>query len=140
MVCLKEANMKGSQYVYLRDLIKLDMQPGCTTPVSWPTSPTPLHIGNWEKFLSSHPDQEFASRIHAGLTYGFCIGCNRQDTKLVSASRNHPSASANLSVVSDYIRTELEDGRLEGPLRDILRPLVHVSPIGLVPKSHQVDR
>ena len=108
-------------------------------PCSWPTSPTPLHLGNWEEFLFSHPDHEFASHICVGLTYGFRLGCNRQNTKLVLVSRNHPSALANPSAVSDYIRKDLEDGQLVGPLRDVLHPLLHVSPVGLVPKSHQVD-
>ena len=43
-------------------------------------------------------------------------------------------------MVSDYIQTEVQEGRLVGPVRELLCPLVHVSPIGLVPKSNQGDR
>lgn len=56
------------------------------------------------------------------------------------AQRNHPSASANPIVVREYINAEVEAGRLVGPVRESLVPLLKTSPIGLVPKSHQVDR
>ena len=139
-ISLKAANIEGGRYVYLQDLRELDRQSMHSAPISWPTCPTPLRLENWVEFLSSHPDQEFASCIHMGLSLGFRIGCSRRKSELLSASRNHPSASANPIVVSDYIQTEREEGRLVGPLDNALCPLVQVSPIGLVPKSHQSGR
>jgi hypothetical protein len=47
---------------------------------------------------------------------------------------------ANTQVVRDYIATEIVLGRLVGPLKEVLLPLVKTSPIGLVPKSHNVDK
>jgi hypothetical protein len=47
---------------------------------------------------------------------------------------------ANAQVVADYISAEVEVGRLVGPLESHVLPLVKTSPIGLVPKSHQVDK
>lgn len=57
-----------------------------------------------------------------------------------SSSRNHPSAAANALVVKDRIRAEVDAGRLVGPLHQSFCPLVHTSPIGLVPKSHQANK
>ena len=51
--------------------------------------------------------------------------------------RNHPSASANSSVVDSYIATEVALGRLLGPVSQVG---IHSSPIGLVPKARQHDK
>ena len=92
-----------------------------------------------QPFLRSHPDHLFASYIFNGLSTGFHIGHNRQGPPLKSASRNHPSAVANTGIVREYIAGELEAGRLVGPLQQSILPLVHTSPLGLVPK-HQSNR
>ena len=57
-----------------------------------------------------------------------------------SPARNHPSASANKSLVSEYIKSEVKLGQLVGPIPESLTPLVKVSPIGLIPKPHQVNK
>ncbi len=79
----------------------------------------------------------FAAYIHEGL---LSHEYNRQISTLRSTSRNHPSAMTNSSVAGDYIRAEKEAGRLVDPVGKPSVPFVHTSPIGLVPKSHQVDR
>ena len=121
----------------MEDLAKLDecRDPAC--PVQWPTCPSPVRLSNWLEFLRCHPDQTFASYIHSGLLSGFRIGYNRQAPHLKSASKNHPSAPANAMVVRNHIEAELQAGRLVGPLNKTLAPLLHTSPIGLVPKAHQ---
>lgn len=130
----------AGRYAYLHDLRKLEecTDPAC--PVQWPTCPSPVHLNHWMEFLYSHPDQEFAAYIHTGLSQGFRIGYNRQISSLRSTSRNHPSALSNPQVVQDHIAAEVEVGRLLGPMKQALLPLLHSSPIGLVPKSNQVDR
>ena len=45
----------------------------------------------------------------------------------------------NPSVVENHMATEVSAGRLVSPIADPLTPCVHVSPLGLVPKSHQVN-
>ncbi len=47
---------------------------------------------------------------------------------------------ANRTVVWDYIEAERMVGCPVGPIREQLSPMVHTSPIGLVPKSHQVNK
>ena len=71
---------------------------------------------------------------------GFHIGFDCQDSQLTSAAKNHPSAASNPEIVRDYIATEVSTGRLVGPISDTLRPLLKISPIGLVPKAHQPGR
>ena len=130
-------NVRCGCYIYMEDLVKLDecRDPAC--PVQWPTCPSPVRLSNWLEFLRCHPDQTFASYIHSGLLSGFRIGYNRQAPRLKSAAKNHPSAPANAMVVRNHIEVELQAGRLVGPLNKALAPLLHTSPIGLVPKAHQ---
>ena len=51
--------------------------------------------------------------------------------------RNHLSAATNNSAVREFIGTEKAAGRLIGPIDG---QLVHISPVGLVPKGHQIDK
>lgn len=139
-VTLRAANIVAGRYQYTDDLLKLE---DCTEDdclVTWPVYRSPVHLANWTPFLASHPDGAFAAYIQAGLTNGFHIGFDRHACRLRSAKRNHPSALANPPAVQDFIFSEQEAGRLVGPLRHSLVPLVHTSPIGLVPKSHQPNK
>ena len=132
------ANIASGQYAYLDDLLELEDCKGCNS-IQWPTCPTPVVLSNWTHFLRSHPDQRFASYIQAGLSSGFHIGYSREGSTLRSARKNHPSASANPRVVSEHIRAEVEAGRLVGPLKESLLPLVHVNRLGSkVPPGRQV--
>ena len=69
-----------------------------------------------------------------GLLAGFCIGFS-QHYPLQALHRNYPSASQHPKVVREHIRSELERESLVGPLHPSLAAWVHISPIGLVPKS-----
>ena len=133
-------NIVCGRYRYMQDLLLLGANQATIPPLFWPRCPTPINVDLLISYLSSHPDQTFASYIYTGLSNGFHIGFDRSSTRLQSASRNHPSSLANPSVVENHIATEVSAGRLVGPVAGPLTPLVHVSPLGLVPKSHQVDR
>ena len=133
-------NIVAGRYRYMQDLLLLGANQAPTPPLFWPRCPTPINVDLLISYLSSHPDQTFASYIYTGLSNGFHIGFDRSSTRLQSASRNHPSSLANPSVVENHIATEVSAGRLVGPVAGPLTPLVHVSPLGLVPKSHQFDR
>lgn len=138
LISLKAANIIAGKYVYCNDLLKLEEHRDPSCPVQWPVCPSPIRLANWSEFLQTHPDKQFAAYIHSGLLNGFHIGFDRRGPSLKSARRNHPSASANVGVVTDYIAAEVEAGRLLGPLQCALLPFIKISPIGLVPKNHQV--
>ena len=91
-------------------------------------------------FIDSHPDAAFASYILDGLSNGFRIGFDYRHSQLRTRGSNHPSALANGQVVDERIAAEVAAGRLRGPLHDHMTQMVHVSPIGLVPKSHQPNK
>lgn len=124
----------------MEDLLKFEQCTDDSGPIQWPRCPTPICAANWLVPLLAHPDHKFAAYIHSGLLHGFRIGVDRQGPTLRNASKNHPSALANRTAVREYIRAEVEAGRLVGPISTHLSPLVHTSPIGLVPKSHQIDK
>ena len=49
-------------------------------------------------------------------------------------------AMVNPGVVAARISSEMEAGRLIGPVAQHIARLVHCSPIGLVPESHQTNK
>ena len=139
-ITLPAANLVDGHYIYMEDLARLNAYTDPDYSLTWPVCPSPIRLENWVPFLQSHPDKAFAAFIHKGLSEGFRVGFNRQGPRLHSHGRNHPSALANPSVVGAHIEAEVHAGRLVGPLQPAIVPRVHASPIGLVPKSHQVDK
>ena len=91
-------------------------------------------------YLEAFPDRDFACYIRTGLTNGFHVGFTRRRDLLRSHRHNHPSSRANPAVVDERIASELVAGRLLGPISQERLPLVHTSPLGLVPKSHQTNQ
>ncbi len=91
---------------------------------------SPIKPQNWLVPVLSHPDHRFAAYIYAGLTAGLRIGFDRKGSPLAPAPNNHPLPSVNKQAVCAYIREEA----------GWTVPGVHVSPIGLIPKSHQLDK
>ena len=55
---------------------------------------------------------------------------------LCSICHNHPSSRVNPSVITDHLQTELQQGRLFGPLPPSVDYHVQISPMGLVAKPH----
>ena len=100
---------------------------------SFPVS-HPLNSGCWEPFLAIHPDQQFAAYLRRGLSHGFHIGF-QPDTRLNSTSRNHRSVLHNPVVVHSHVSEEVKAGRLKGPFALTEATAVHISPIGIVPKT-----
>lgn len=111
-----------------------------SAPHTWPTYQSPIKLQELAPFLQCHPDQAFASYIHTGLANGFHVGFTHDRARLRSRGKNHPSSLANGSVIDQRISAELSAGRLLGPIPSHLLPGIHVSPLGLVPKSHQPDQ
>ena len=124
-------DLKECKHLYTpADLLKLE---ACSLDVAPnPLSvPTTLPVDQWEPFLHSHPDREFAAYIRRGLKDGFRVGVpSTYREKLKPASRNHLFANAIPDEVSRHLSAEIRAGRL--------RPIggaCHISPIGMVPKS-----
>lgn len=139
-ISLPYANIFHGRYRYLGDLLQLEAAISPSVDIKWPRFHTPIQVDKLLPFLASHPDQVFASYIHRGLTSGFRIGFNHSTIQLHSRGSNHPSALGNGNVIQQRITAEVAAGRLYGPIPNSLVPLVHVSPIGLVPKAHQTNK
>ena len=107
---------------------------------AWPTYKTPIRVENLVPYLESHPDAAFSSSIHEGLCNGFRVGFDYHNATLHKRGANHPSVFTNEKVVDNRIADEVMAGRLHGPLPPHLKPLAHISPMGLVPKPHQVNK
>ena len=97
---------------------------------------TPLSLASWEAQLSKHPDPAFTHYIIDGITHGFRLGYNHIAHMCTRASSNHPSAQEHPAVISKALESEVEKGRLIGPLHMADFPYVQVSSLGAVPKKH----
>ena len=139
-ISLPCANIVNGCYQYMNDLMQLAAVPTPIQNLGWPTYVTPIRVDRLTPFLAGHPDQAFAAYIHQGLTTGFRIGFNCSSTPLRAHSSNHPSARGNGNVIRERIETEVAAGRLYGPISSHMAQATHVSPIGLVPKSHQTNK
>ena len=91
---------------------------------------------NWIPVCYSHPDQQYVKYIHTGLLQGFHISFDKDNTSLRSSAQHHPLATENQLLVSEYMKSEVECERLEGPVHEDLVPLIKISLIGLIPKPH----
>lgn len=131
------ANVFHGGYRYIRDLQQLQACQSSGASPTWVRGPSPVASEILASYLSCHPDRAFAAFILRGLTEGFRIGFDSSRCHLRSVLRNHPSSLSNGAVVESYMATELELGRLLGP---VPRAGVHSSPIGLIPKARQPNR
>lgn len=100
----------------------------------------PINLQALEPFFTNHLDQAYANFILQGLSQGFRVGYSMATNKLVSRRKNHPSSQEQAAAVDDRMLSELTAGMLLGPLPPPQKVLVHVSPIGVVPKPHQPDK
>ena len=100
----------------------------------------PIRVENLVPYLESHPDAAFASYIHEGLCNGFRVGLDYHNATLHKRGANHPSMFTNAKVVDNRIADEVMASRLHGLLPPHLKPVAQISPMGLVPKPHQVNR
>lgn len=84
-------------------------------------------------YLRIYPNREMAQLLINGFNNGFFVpefrgsGCQWVD--------NLQSVNLNLSVVSEKIQKEIEEGRVEGPFSSPPFPNFRLSPLGLVPKK-----
>jgi hypothetical protein len=89
-----------------------------------------------DKYMSDHPDQNFASYISQGLSNGFRIGFRYGESTLKQSKVN--MAIDNPQVVSDYIAEELAANRLiELTPEEADNFGIHCSPISIIPKKNK---
>ena len=67
------------------------------------------------------------------------MGYTLSRERLQSRNKNHQSSMSNTNVVDESIASEITASRLLGPIQHQISA-VHISPLGLVPKSHQVNK
>ena len=101
---------------------------------------TPLVVEAWQQALESHPDKDFADYIILGLKQGFHIGVDRSRPLRPAREGNLPSVRQHPSLVAEHLAMESRAGRLLGPLPQHLAATCQVSPIGLIPKPHQLGK
>ena len=106
---------EGAQYQYLSHLLRLE---SCLPVTAWriphvmSVVRTPLNVEAWSRALEGHEDTKFVRYLLNGLTEGFRIGHHT----LQPSSRNMQSAKDNAIVVEHYLQSEVEKGRIVGPL------------------------
>ena len=94
---------------------------------------TPLRPQIFARFLSSHPDQAFVSRLIRSLTNGFNIGYTGPHT--CTFAPNLPSAYQHPNIIDNALSKEVAEHRMAGPYP--LPPFknLHCSGVGVIPKK-----
>lgn len=128
-------------YPYTEDLLALSTTSETAEQHSYTTHVpssinTPLNHQEWVRAMAGHPDHQLKVYLLTGIRHGFRIGVNPRQP-LISATRNMPSAYTNPQPVTDYLKTELRENRIAGPLDSTHSGKIHVSRFGVIPKRHQ---
>ncbi len=100
----------------------------------WGRIVTPLRVPIWQKYLEIHPDREFAKLVVDGIRDGFRVGFEYKTCKCKAGPGNMKSVEQHAEVVAEYIRVEVEAGRVLGPFQRKAAPAVHVNPFGVISK------
>ena len=107
--------------------------PSCSCSTS-----SPLSLQSWRYYLAKHHDQTFADYLYHGILTGFRIGFN-YSSPLLPAHRNMSSVHNNSTVVDNYIKEELQEGRLVTIPNNSLAS-IQLSPFGVIPKRGQPNK
>ena len=111
-------------------------------PVSAHGISTPLLLSSWCHFLQSHPNQNLVYLFLQGISEGFKVGYNYQESHLRLARKNLMEAQTRPNVVDEYLLNEISSGRMVGPNPTKALPEIHVSRFGVKPncKNHQTNK
>ena len=139
--CVKSTVARHSSYPYTPQLLALDACRPCV-PVELPHAlcevTTPLCIQAWERELAHHPDQQLVAYILSGIKNGFRVGFNHGALALRIKGGNMLSTRQAPNVVENYLKEELELGRVvKLSSSEALKLGVHCSPFGVIPKKHK---
>ena len=135
--------IQNNSYHYMKDLLGLNSHQNgrChaafSHPWKLPLEELTVDVSVWKKELSSHPDQQFANLIIAGLEEGFRIGFNRSHVI-------HPASSNlrihNPQIVSEYLAREVALNRMWKFPAKIAPSGTHISPMGIIPKKNKPNK
>lgn len=101
---------------------------------------TPIVRDAWSLAMATFPDPRLTTYLLKGFKEGFRIGFDRKlQISLKSSKRNMRSAADHPDVIKEYIDSEIRAGRIFGPLPSLTLP-IHVSPVGVIPKKHRVNK
>ncbi len=89
--------------------------------------------------LLGHPDRCQVNYVLSGFRQGFRIGFQPNVKKLKSASSNCPSAFEQSNIIDEYLTTEIQAGRVLGPLPTPPLSYLHVSRFGVIPKKNKIN-
>ena len=126
-------------YNYTEDLLNLEKKQSATPyclPVEARTITSPFMVENWAKALNQHPDKTFVHYLVKGMADGFHIGFDRR-VNCKSVEKNMKSALENMEPVDEYLKTELQAGRIVGPIDPAKASHLQISRFGVIPKAGQ---
>ena len=99
----------------------------------WSLGHTPVNFLQLTKYLEFYPDKNAASYIKNGFMKGFELSYNGSRTHVVS--QNLSSAFEYHDELLEKVHKEIQSGRIIGPFKNLPLSNLHLSPVGLVPKS-----
>ncbi len=73
---------------------------------------TSLNLSTWSRDLECHPNREVANYIEQGISKGFRIGFEYLHGDCQAATTPLRSGGEQPKVIADYIRKELQEGRI----------------------------
>ena len=88
---------------------------------------TPLRLEAWGKGLQSMPDQVFASSFSTASEGAFVLEYG-QGVQFQPAKRNLRSAAEHPQVITDYLRRQVELGRMQRVLTELQLPPLQSDP------------
>lgn len=90
-------------------------------------------MGELDQYLQSYPDKYAANYLKNGFSKGFDI--NYTGPRFHVFSKNLKSAMEHHDDLMDKINKEIKLGRIMGPFDQLPISNLHISPVGIVPKS-----
>jgi hypothetical protein len=99
----------------------------------WALGNSPIKVGKLNNYLDCYPKPQEASYLKNGFTKGFQL--NYTGPRIHVTSKNLKSAIENQDELLERVHKEISMGRILGPFLEMPISNLHISPVGLIPKS-----